>query len=293
MEQKNKHISVLTNEVLKLLDPDMGDSYLDLTAGFGGHAKAIIKRTANPKAATLVDRDIEAIASLQAQTEFKGSTILNQDFVSACQQLINQGKSFDMILADLGVSSLHLDDHKRGFSFLRDGPLDMRMDQNQVLTAADIVNKYDEAHLVQILKEYGDEPKAKKIAKLIIDNRPFYSTTSLARVVARAWPGFSRTNPATRSFQAIRMAVNDESRQISDMLPLAVKLLKPGGRIVVISFHSLEDRIVKQFFQDSSGGRYDAQLKLLTKKPVEAEPSEVAINPRARSAKLRAAVKQK
>jgi 16S rRNA (cytosine1402-N4)-methyltransferase len=167
------------------------------------------------------------------------------------------------------------------------------MDQHQSLTAATIVNSYDQSDLADLLRDYGEEPKSKQIAKLIVEARPLNSTEELAMVVAKAWPGHSRTHPATRTFQAIRIAVNDELGLLERSLPLWVQLLKPAGRIVVISFHSLEDRIVKQALQLVSGNRYDADIQLLTKKPVTAASHEVVHNPRARSAKLRAAVKTK
>ncbi len=283
----------MLDTVLSQLAPKEGESYLDLTAGYGGHAAAVLTETKAPQLATLIDRDSQAIDYLKSRSELKKAKIIKSDFASVCRDLVVEGQRFDLILADLGVSSPHLNNAERGFSFRLDGPLDMRMDQAQILTAETIVNKYDEQRLVKILSEYGEEPKARKIAKLIVANRPHYSTTELASVIARAWPGHSKAHPATRSFQAIRIALNDEISQIEQALVLAIELLKPGGRIVVISFHSLEDRIVKTIFHDASGGRYDAQLKLLTKKPITADDQEIAINPRARSAKLRAAAKQK
>ncbi len=176
--------------------------------------------------------------------------------------------------------------------FSEDGPLDMRMDQQQSLTAGDIVNHWDEDRISDILKRYSEEPKAKHIAALIVAARPIDSTAQLAEVVKKAWPGYSRVHPATRTFQAIRIAVNDELGLLERSLPLWLDMLKPGGRIAIISFHSLEDRIVKQMLSEAAGNRYDADLQLLTKRPVVASPSELAINPRARSAKLRAAVKK-
>jgi 16S rRNA (cytosine1402-N4)-methyltransferase len=168
----------------------------------------------------------------------------------------------------------------------------MRMDDTQALTAADVVNNYDEAELVRILRVYGEEPRANKIARLIVEHRPIVTTHELAKIVAQAWPGYSKVHPATRTFQAIRIAVNNELDLLEHSLPVWVDLLAPGGRIAVISFHSLEDRIVKQFFAEHSGNRYDAILRLLTKQPVSGGADEIVFNPRARSAKLRAAVKK-
>ncbi len=169
----------------------------------------------------------------------------------------------------------------------------MRMDRSQALTAADVVNGYSEAVLADLLRRYGEEPKSKRIAQLIVAGRPFSSTAQLAAVVAKAWPGYSRVHPATRTFQALRIAVNDELELLEQSLPLWIQLLAPGGRIGIISFHSLEDRLVKQALHDAAGERYDAELRLLTKRPVTAGPTEIVTNPRARSAKLRAAVKIK
>jgi 16S rRNA (cytosine1402-N4)-methyltransferase len=199
-----------------------------------------------------------------------------------------------MILADLGVSSPHLNEASRGFSIKADGPLDMRMDQSQTLTAGQVVNTYSAANLEDILKRYGEEPKAKQIASLIVNNRPITTTHQLAAIVAKAWPGYSKVHPATRTFQALRIAVNDELELLRLSLPIWMDdLLAPGGRIAIISFHSLEDRIVKHAFAEKAGDRYDAALRLLTKKPVTGDEDEIVSNPRARSAKLRAAVKQK
>ncbi len=169
----------------------------------------------------------------------------------------------------------------------------MRMDRSQELTADTIVNTFSEVRLRDILQRYGEEPKAGRIARDIVRSRPVRTTEELAAIAARAWPGHSRMHPATRTFQAVRIAVNDELGQLEMGLPLWIDLLKPGGRIAVISFHSLEDRLVKQAFKEVAGDRYDATLRVLTKSPVTAAPSETVHNPRARSAKLRAAVKIK
>jgi 16S rRNA (cytosine1402-N4)-methyltransferase len=287
-----KHLPVLLAEVLQLLDPQINDSYLDLTAGYGGHAAAILERTQQPSSAVLIDRDQFAINELQ-HIFGPDVEIRHEDFLSAAREILSAGRQFDLILADLGVSSPHLDDDERGFSLRVSGPLDMRMDQQQALTAADIVNTYSEAQLVTLLKEYGEEPKAKQIARLIVGNRPLGTTAQLAAIVAKAWPGYSRVHPATRTFQALRIAVNDELSLLEQSLPLWLQLLAPDGRIAIISFHSLEDRLVKQVLTQTAGDRYDAELHLLTKRPITASPNELAFNPRARSAKLRAAVKIK
>lgn len=284
---------VLTAEVLECLAPAAGESYLDLTAGYGGHASAVLAKTQNPERATLVDRDAQAIAALKALPELNGARIIQRDFLAASQELAGTGAQFDMILADLGVSSLHLNEASRGFSLTRDGPLDMRMDQRQELTASKLVNKASQAELSRLIKTLGEEPKAEVIARLIVRHRPVNSTEGLARLVKQAWSGHSRVHPATRTFQALRMAVNDELGQLERSLPLWIELLAPGGRLAVISFHSLEDRLVKRALVAESGQRFDARLRLFTKKPIRAGQKEIALNPRARSAKLRAAAKIK
>ena len=285
-----EHVPVLLDQVLDVLDPKGGESYLDLTAGYGGHAQAVLERTGKPAASVLVDRDEAAIDELRGlfgdQIELR-----HQDYLAASRELSEAGRQFDLILADVGVSSPHLNTAERGFAISSSGPLDMRMDRRQALTAGHIVNHYDEDQLAELIRRYGEEPKARRIAGMIVRGRPFATTDELAAVIAHAWPGRSRIHPATRTFQALRIAVNDELGQLSASLPLWLGLLKPGGRIAVISFHSLEDRLVKQAFADASAGRYSAELKLLTKRPLSATPSEIAHNPRARSAKLRAAVK--
>jgi 16S rRNA (cytosine1402-N4)-methyltransferase len=292
-QNKNKqHVPVLLQEVMRYLDPQAGESYLDLTAGYGGHSSEILERTGSLTKSVLVDRDHNAIKVL-GETFGEEADLRQQDFLSAAKELRAEGRTFDLILADLGVSSPHLNEGNRGFAIASPGPLDMRMDQSQQLTADAIVNSYSEAQLTGLLKAYGEEPKAGQIARAIIQARPLHTTAQLAAVAAKAWPGRSRVHPATRTFQALRIAVNDELRQVEDAMPVLFDLLAPGARIAVISFHSLEDRIVKQAFQEVAGERYDAELRLLTKRPVTAQPSELVFNPRARSAKLRAAVKIK
>ena len=296
MHQKDLHtlhIPVLLEQVLSYLQPRAGDRYLDLTAGYGGHAAAVLARTANPAGAVLVDRDQNAIGELTTRFQGQGVTLLHTDFLSAATQLKAEGRQIDVMLADLGVSSPHLNEASRGFSIKLEGPLDMRMDQHQTLTAETVVNTYSAEELVRILKTYGEEPRARQIATLIVGNRPITTTQQLATIVAKAWPGYSRVHPATRTFQALRIAVNDELELLKAALPVwADDLLAPGGRLAIISFHSLEDRIVKQSLAERAGERYDAPLRLLTKRPVAATTTETVSNPRARSAKLRAACKQ-
>lgn len=290
--QNQLHQPVLLEEVLQVLGPQSGDSYLDVTAGYGGHASAVLDLTHAPERTVLVDRDENAINQL---TERLGSSvdIRRNDFLSASEQLAKEGKQFDLILADLGVSSPHLNQADRGFAISMTGPLDMRMDQSQNLTAEQVVNSYSVDALTDILSRYGEEPKAAAVAKLIVQSRPLSTTSELAELVKRVWPGHSRVHPATRTFQALRIAVNDELGLLQRSLPVWLDLLAPGGRLAIISFHSLEDRLVKQYFAEQGGERYDAALSILTKRPLTASAAESVFNPRARSAKLRAAVKIK
>lgn len=288
---QNEHVPVLVAPVLQYLDPQTGESYLDLTAGYGGHADAILARTGAPNKTVLVDRDAHAIAAL-APLQARGAELMHQDFYGASRALQAAGRQFDIILADLGVSSPHLDNASRGFAFGQEGPLDMRMDQTQALTAATVVNTYKQDDLERIIREYGEEPRARAVAKAIVEARPIATTTQLAQVVRSALPGRSKIHPATRTFQGLRIAVNDELELLRAALPLWISLLAPRGRLGVISFHSLEDRIVKQAFAEAAGERYDASLRLLTKRPITAEREELVFNPRARSAKFRAVVKK-
>ncbi|PID31607.1 16S rRNA (cytosine(1402)-N(4))-methyltransferase [Candidatus Saccharibacteria bacterium] len=285
------HVPVLLNACLDVLQPKAGESYLDLTAGFGGHARAFLDRTANYQDACCVDRDEMALRSLLDLSE-RGVRCILSDFVSASQQLASEGRRFDIILADLGVSSPQLDRRARGFSFTSDGPLDMRMDSRQELTAAQYLNTVSEAELADVIQRYGEEPKqvARRYARAIIAARPLATTGQLAHIILDAHVGRWRNiHPATRTFQAIRIRVNDELGQLERLLPYLSQLLAPGGRVGIISFHSLEDRIVKRFFAEQAASGYEAELRLLTKKPRYG--TEDVHNPRARSAKLRAAVK--
>lgn len=292
IKNQTHHTPVLESQVLKYLDPKPKETYLDLTAGYGGHAGVVRART-NGWPMVLVDRDSNAIAYLKKRFTDEHVEFIQADFLSASQKLVKTGRSFDMILADIGVSSPHLNIASRGFSIKNDGPLDMRMDQSQELTADKIVNSYSEKDLVKILRDYGEEPRAFKVARAIIAARPIKTTQELAAVVARQFRGYHKVHPATRTFQGLRIAVNDELGQLEKAIPLWIKLLRPGGRIGIISFHSLEDRIVKKAFADKSGSTYDADLKVLTKRPEIADKHEIVSNPRARSAKLRVAAKIK
>ena len=273
------HIPVLLPEVLANLRPQPGETYLDLTAGYGGHASKILDVTQQFKDSVLVDRDEFAIKYLK--NKFGSSiTLMHTDFYNAVLQLIECGKTFDIILADFGVSSPQLDMEERGFSFHHDGPLDMRMDQHQSLTADTVINKYGE-----------EKPgRAKMLARAIVHHRPVKTTKDLVDIIISK-SRYSKTHPAARIFQAIRIAVNSELDEIAKTLPLLPQILNKNGRIGFITFHSLEDRLVKDFLKDSSAYGEESPLKIITKKPIIAENQELVINPRARSAKLRVAVR--
>lgn len=290
---QNLHVPVLLESSLQLLHPNVGEIYFDLTAGYGGHAAAFLNKTNNYTAAVLVDRDDMAIESLQSFA-LKGVRLLHTDFVSAAETLVREAKQCDVLLVDLGVSSPQLDREHRGFSFRGNGPLDMRMDRRTKMTAADIVNSYSEAELEQIIVKYGEEPRsfAKRIAHAIVAHRPFYTTEELAAVISEQHRGrWQKVHPATRTFQALRIVTNDELGQVEQLLPLLPQLLKPGGRVGIISFHSLEDRLVKQFLKSEADSGYEATLEVVTKKPIRGDTDDVH-NPRSRSAKLRVAVKK-
>ncbi len=286
------HKPVLLSEVLAVLQPKPGESYIDLTAGYAGHASKILDVTRNYKGAVLVDRDENAMKVLRAKFANLPVRFIRTDFYSAVLQEIECGNAFDMVLMDFGVSSPQLDRQERGFSFAKDGPLDMRMDQSQELDAEQIVNHWSERRLCEILERYGEEKPgfARMIARAIVYGRPWKSTLELGEALAKFGRG-GRVHPATRTFQAIRIAVNDELGEIGRTLPLVPKILRPGGRVAIITFHSLEDRLVKDWMKDVAGYGEESELTILTKKPIVAEESELFINPRARSAKLRAAMK--
>lgn len=287
-----KHIPVLLEEVIELLGPKPGDRYLDLTAGYGGHASRVIERISDTGKATLVDRDSYAVKHLKkAFANNKQVHIIHQDFYGASQKIHDDNQKFDIILADLGISSPHIDNPERGFSVNFDGPLDMRMDISQAKTADNIINQMSEEELKKILAKYGELNNPRVVAEAIVSNRPFQSTAELAELIATIKPRkpSQRLHPATQVFLAVRIEVNNELQQVEKSLPIWTELLNPGGRIGVISFHSLEDRIVKRFFKDYGGNRYDAPLQTVNKKPVTGSAKEVVFNPRARSAKLRVA----
>jgi len=284
---KPVHQPVLLDEVFGFLQLRPGEVYLDLTAGFGGHAQAAKQAIRSEANLVLVDRDVEACGFLR--THFKDARIINEDFVSAAKLLISEGKMFDAICVDLGVSSAQLDRQERGFSFAGDGPLDMRMDTRQRLTAADIVNGYSEEQLADLIFQKGGERRSRQIARAIVARRPLATTAQLADAVKSQFRHYQRIHPATRTFQALRMEVNQELEQLAQLLPLLPKLLKNSGRLAIISFHSLEDSLVKRYFRQSDR---DGEIEQLTKKVIKPATQETTTNPRSRSARLRAARKK-
>lgn len=286
------HIPVLLSEVLAGLHPQLGESYLDLTAGYGGHASEILAVTQNYKDSCLVDRDEFAIEYLKQHFPPEIS-LKHTDFYSAVLQLFECGTTFDLILADFGVSSPQLDMAERGFSFKNDAPLDMRMDRRQNRTAADIINKASERELAEIFINFGEETpgRAKMLAREIVHHRPLNTTSELADLI-KSKSRYSHIHPATKVFQAVRIAVNNELGEIEQTLPLLPKLLKKNGRLGIITFHSLEDRLVKDYFKAATSLGEESPLELINKKPIVAESEELVINPRSRSAKLRLARKR-
>lgn len=287
------HVPVLLDASIDLLKPRPGERYLDLTAGYGGHAGAFLAITNTTSSAVLVDRDENAIKELGHFTK-DGARLLHTDFVSAARQLVSAGEVFDVIMVDLGVSSPQIDVGERGFSFMQDGPLDMRMDSRQEVSAASIVNGYSQYRLAEIIIKYGEErPQfANKIAAAICKKRPINTTNQLAQIIVDLHRGrWQKTHPATRTFQALRIEVNQELAQVEALLPLLPRLLHQNGRVGVISFHSLEDRLVKRYFKEQAEAGFEAELALLNKKPLDGVTYDVH-NPRSRSAKLRGAVKK-
>jgi len=280
---------------------------VDATVGAGGHAWGILNASAPQGELLGLDLDPQALAiARQRLAEFGSRAILVQaSYITLLQQLANIGwEHVQGVLLDLGVSSMQLDTAARGFSFQADGPLDMRFSPQQPNTAADLVNNLPEADLADILWRFGEERLSRRIARSIVRARPLNTTQALAKVIAGAVGRHSgRLHPATRSFQALRIAVNEELRAIETVLPLAIQALEPGGRLAVISFHSLEDRIVKQTFRRESSDcicppeqpvctcGHTASIREINRKPIEADESEIAVNTRARSARLRVAEK--
>ncbi|MCX7682255.1 MAG: 16S rRNA (cytosine(1402)-N(4))-methyltransferase RsmH [Anaerolineae bacterium] len=299
------HEPVLFQEVLKGLLVQPGGRYIDATVGGGGHAAGILA-VSSPQGRLLgLDRDPAAIEAARARlAPYAGRVVLVHASFERLAAVAGEHNFVpaDGVLFDLGLSSLQLGDPARGFAFMSDGPLDMRYDPTQGgVTAAALVNQLSRDELAALLLRYGEEGRARRIAEAIVAARPLYTTTELARAIERAVGRRGRIHPATRTFQALRIAVNDELAVLEAALPQAVELLRPGGRLVVISFHSLEDRIVKQFLRRESQNcicppevpvctcRHRATLRLVTRRPIVPTPAEVAANPRARSARMRVA----
>lgn len=284
------HIPVLLKPTLDTLQPQTGESYLDLTAGYAGHAQAVLEKTQSPDQAVLVDRDQMAIDHIRSLS--LGVQLRHQDYLSAARALVEEKRQFDMILLDLGVSSPQLDIAERGFSFNKEASLDMRMNQADRLTADDVVNRYSTQRLAQLIHKYGEESSktAQLIAKNIVQHRPIKTTTDLADLIEKQFGRHGRIHPATKLFQAIRIEVNQELVQIEQILPLLPKLLRPGGRLAIITFHSLEDRLVKRFLQQEYRKGLAGELVSIGK-PISGK-TEKDFNPRSRSAMLRGAYKK-
>jgi len=287
------HVPVLLKEAIDFLNVRRGGTYIDATVGLGGHSYEIAKRLGAPGHLIGLDKDPAALERARANLtgeDFPKVTLLQCSFAEVGKRFGRN--STDGLLADIGVSSLQLDDAARGFSFQADGPLDMRMDPRSERTAEQVVNHLDERELADVIYEFGEERRSRRIARAIVRSRPIRSTAHLADVIsAAARPMNSesrRIHPATRTFQALRIFVNRELDDLRALLAAAPRILKPGGRVVVISFHSLEDRIVKDAFREAAKQR---SLSVLTRKPLRATEEESDRNPRARSAKLRAAEK--
>lgn len=293
----NTHIPVLLHQVVEVLQPKVGEVFADVTAGYGGHSSALLHAVGVSGHAYLFDQDPQAIQALKEQFGSQQNiTIAQANFADILLPV-----QVDMVLADLGVSSPQLDRAERGFSFSSDGPLDMRMNSSQEFSAYQIVNTYSQTALADIIYQYGEERRSRAIAKALVETRkhkPITTTAELADIVAGVVPKTSKIHPATKTFQALRIATNDELHSLERLLQAAPTWLKPGGRLAVISFHSLEDRMVKQRFaaltaplRNQNGMIVsDPVFRKVTKKPLQGIDYDKS-NPRARSAKLRAVEK--
>jgi 16S rRNA (cytosine1402-N4)-methyltransferase len=298
------HVPVLLKEAIDFLAVRRGGTYIDATVGLGGHSLEIARRLGAPGHLIGLDKDPAALEiarkkltgedvrrSIDSENDWPEITLLHRSFSGLVKD--QRPSAIDGVLADLGVSSLQFSDPARGFSFQAEGPLDMRMDPQSELTAEQVVNHFDERELADVIYEFGEERRSRRIARAIVRSRPILTTAQLAAVISAAarpmklgQQKYDRIHPATRTFQALRIFVNRELDDLRKLLEAAPQVLKPGGRLVVISFHSLEDRIVKDAMRE---GAKLGQYRLLTKKPVTPAAEEIDRNPRARSAKLRAA----
>ncbi|HEV8651163.1 MAG TPA: 16S rRNA (cytosine(1402)-N(4))-methyltransferase RsmH [Actinomycetes bacterium] len=306
------HVPVMLDRCIELLRPRAGGTYVDATLGLGGHAEAVLAASAPGGRVIGLDRDPDALAAAAARLAGEGDrlTAVAASFADLARVAADLGVgAVDGVLYDLGVSSLQLDQARRGFSYRAEAPLDMRMDPTQGPTAADVVNTYPRAELARVLREYGQERFAGRIARFVDDARrraPVRTTSELVELVKAAVPAAARRtgpHPARRTFQALRIEVNGELAALAESLPQAIDLLAPGGRLVVLAYHSLEDRIVKRTLAGAAAGDYSPpelpehvvhrtpSLRLLTRGPETPGAGEVAANPRAESAKLRAAEK--
>ena len=311
LDMSATHVPVLAGELIELLDPRPGDVAIDCTFGGGGHARLVADRLGPQGLLVAVDRDPAAeehYAALAGEAPCR-LRFIRAGFAEALEQLREERVAADLVYMDLGMSSMQVDTWARGFSYAYDAPLDMRMDPDQELTAAEIVNAWDERQLARLLREYGEERFARPIARAIVRERarrPLQTTNELVEVIVAAVPAparFAGGHPAKRVFQAIRIAVNDELAQLDAALPRAWELLRPNGRFAGITFHSLEDRRVKRFLAARAQGCICppdlpvcacgrvAEAELLTRRSVVPTPGEVASNPRAQSARMRAARK--
>jgi 16S rRNA (cytosine1402-N4)-methyltransferase len=286
MTQERAHVAVLFHRVIEYLAPRDGGRYIDATLGAGGHAQGLLERSAPTGRLLGLDADPHALA-VAAQTLARyGERVLLVHANFENLKAIAAARGFalaDGIVLDLGLSSMQLGDAARGFSFQTDGALDMRFDPRDKTTAADLVNTLPEKELADLIFEYGEERASRHLARAIVHARPLATARQLADVIERARGRRGRVHPATRTFQALRIAVNRELHVLDHVLPQVVETLKPGGRIAIIAFHSLEDRRVKNYFRESE------QLRVLTKHPRRPTDEEIAANPRSRSAKLRVA----
>ncbi len=304
MDHPREHIPVLYDEVLAGLQVRSQGRYIDATLGAGGHAAGILRASAPDGQLLGLDADPEAVSfARQALRRFGDRVTLQAaNFRNLKAVAVTLGfEPVDGVLMDLGLSSRQLADAGRGFSFGADGPLDMRLDPGRGQPAADLVNRLPEAKLAELLWLYGEERRSRRIARAIVTARPVTSTSELAGLVVHATGRRGRIHPATRTFQALRIAVNDELASLAQALPQARDLLRPGGRLAVISFHSLEDRLVKRFCQEEARDclcppeipvcvcQHRATLRIITRKPVRPGVREIACNPKSRSARLRIA----
>jgi 16S rRNA (cytosine1402-N4)-methyltransferase len=295
MTEAPKHVPVLLQIAIRMLNVPRGGTVVDATLGLAGHASEIARRLGPEGTLIGFDRDPEAMALAKAKlaviaeelrAEMPKLVLHDVEFSQAAERLA--GRKVDGLLADFGVSSLQFGEAHRGFSFQAEGPLDMRMNPRTGVTAEQVVNQAGENELADLIYEFGEERRSRRIARAIVRARPITSTAQLARVVAAAAPAMKseRIHPATRTFQALRIYVNSELNEIDALLSFAPQVLRPGGRLVVISFHSLEDRRVKDALRE---GARQGIYEVLTRKPVTADEAETDRNPRSRSAKLRAA----